>query len=323
MDSPRIFLLGFGKVGRTLTRILLENPLAKSYIYLGACDSRGCSYDPRGFRRKEIKELLEVPRGRLNETVYGTREKPERIIEESHPDIVVDVRPSNYMNPHTDIYNLQERTHYHIVTANKGPLARNPRLIVDNPLRNRIHFRATFMAGTPLFDVITYGLLGRQIVSIRGVFNTTTTFMLSLASQGYSFDEALGKAVSEGIAEPDPSLDVECIDPAAKASIIAATLGYKVPLESVDRVSLKDSWVSENFLRCVSTVQLNEEIRVSAVPINLDPSDPLRLAVGKRNVAVINVSDGNSIIISGSGGGPYQTAMTLFSDIEKARNQLW
>ncbi|MCE4606117.1 MAG: hypothetical protein F7B59_02145 [Desulfurococcales archaeon] len=323
MDNPRILLLGFGNVGRTLTRILLENTSARNYIYLGACDSKGCSYNPRGFRREEIRELLEVPRGGLVETVYGAREDPGRLIEESYPNIVVDARPSNYGEPHKDIYELLNKGSYHIVTANKAPLARNPELIVDNPLRNRLHYRATFMAGTPLFDVITYGLLGRPVVKVRGVFNTTTTFMLTLASQGYSFDEALGKAISEGIAEPDPPLDVECIDPAAKASIIAATLGYKVPLERVNRRGLRDSWVNEGFIRCVSTVQVNKEVKVTAFPTILEPGDPLRLAVGKRNVATVDVSDGNSILLSGSGGGPYQTAMTLLSDMEKAKSQLW
>ena len=321
MDNPRILLLGFGNVGRTFARILIENPLAQNYVFLGACDSKGCSYNPRGFKREEIQELLGVPRGRIGETVYGTRESPLSLIEESPPDIVVDARPSNYDKPNIDIYRLLESVRYHIATANKAPLARNPSLIVDNPLRSLIHYRATFMAGTPLFDLITYGLKGRNITLIRGVFNTTTTYMLTLASQGYGFDEALQEAISEGIAESDPSLDVDCIDPAAKASIIAATLGYKVSLGFVERKSLRDSWGEDGFLRCVSIVEVNKGVK--AIPMNINLDDPLRLAVGKRNVAIIEVKDGNSVILSGGGGGPYQTAMTLFSDLEKARNKLW
>lgn len=317
-----IVQIGFGNVGRTLARILAGD--TRNYKVLGFCDSRGCAVKEDGFTGNEIHDLLSVPRGGLSDTQYGYRGSIPRLLNTLNPDVVVDVRPSVYSDPDLEIYALQPRYEYHIVTANKAPLAVEPSLLTSNPLRERIHYRATFMAGTPLFDLLTYGLAGRSVTSVRGVFNTTTTFMLTLASQGVGYEEALGKAVEEGVAEPDPSIDVDCIDPAAKASIIAATLGYEVPLHKVRRTGLREHWGTGGFARCVSRIERRDgSAYVSVGPEEVAEDDPLRLAVGKRNVAVVSVEDGNEIILSGSGGGPVQTAVTLFSDIVKAGRGLW
>ncbi len=317
-----IVQIGFGNVGRTLARILAGN--TEDYKVLGFCDSRGCAVKEDGFTRDEIHDLLSVPRGSLSKTELGYKGSIHRLLNTLTPSVVVDVRPSVYNDPDFEIYALQPRLEYHIVTANKAPLAVEPSLLTSNPYRERIHYRATFMAGTPLFDLLTYGLAGRSVTSVRGVFNTTTTYMLTLASNGASYEEALGKAVEEGVAEPDPSIDVDCIDPAAKASIIAATLGYEVPLHDVRRAGLRDHWGAGGFARCVSRIERRGGSAIVAVgPEEVPEGDPLRLAVGKRNVAVVGVEDGNEIILSGSGGGPVQTAMTLFSDIVKASRGLW
>ena len=317
-----IVQLGFGNVGRTLARILAGK--TGNYRVLGFCDSNGCAVSEKGFTGDEIHGLLTVPRGGLSQTQYRYRGSIHRLINTLSPDIVVDVRPSVYNDPDMEIYALQPRLEYHIVTANKAPLAVEPSLLTGNPYRERIHYRATFMAGTPLFDLLTYGLTGRSVTSVRGEFNTTTTYMLTLASQGASYEEALSKAVEEGVAEPDPTIDVDCIDPAAKASIIAATLGYEVPLHLVRRAGLKEHWGAKRFSRCVSRIERRDGSAYVAVgPEEIPEGDPLRLAVGKRNVAVVEVEDGNEIILSGSGGGPVQTAMTLFSDIIKASRGLW
>ena len=317
-----IVQVGFGNVGRTLARILADD--TKAYKVLAFCDSRGCAVKEGGFASNEIHSLLQVPRGGLSDTQYGYGGSVHRLLNTLNPDVVVDVRPSVYSDPDLEIYALQPRLEYHIVTANKAPLAVEPSLLTGNPYRERIHYRATFMAGTPLFDLLTYGLAGRSVASVRGVFNTTTTYMLTLASRGASYEEALGKAVEEGVAEPDPSIDVDCIDPAAKASIIAATLGYEVPLHMVRRIGLREHWGTGGFARCVSRIERRDgPAYVSVGPEEIPEGDPLRLAVGKRNVAVVSVDDGNEIILSGSGGGPVQTAMTLFSDIVKASRGLW
>jgi homoserine dehydrogenase len=317
-----IVQIGFGNVGRTLAGLLAGE--TSRYRVLAFCDSSGCAVSNKGFTSDEIDSLLSTPRGSLGKLETGYKGSIHRLINTLHPDVVIDVRPSVYSDPDLEIYALQPRHGYHIVTANKAPLAVEPSLLTSNPYRRRIHYRATFMAGTPLFDILTYGLTGRRVKSVRGVFNTTTTYMLTLSSQGASYEEALSRAIDEGIAEPDPAIDVECIDPAAKASIIAATLGYKVPIYDVERTGLKEYWGIKGFARCVSRIEIKDgSIHVSVSPEELGEGDPLRLAIGKRNAAVVRTVDGNEIIVSGSGGGPMQTAITLFSDLVKASQGLW
>ncbi len=325
-EKTRILLAGFGNVGRTLLYLLYSGRYkwASSIIVAGVCDSRGCAVKADGFNGEEAARLLDAPRGGLSETPWGVKTSVEDLLGEVDVEIVVDARPSLYESPHMDIYRLQGEKGYHIVTANKAPLAIRPELITENPLREKIHYRATFMAGTPLFDLLVYGSAGRRILGIRGVFNTTTTYMLTLAEKGYSFEEALRKAVEAGVAEPDPSIDVECVDPAAKTAIIASTLGHALRLGEVKRSGLRNSWSTGGFVRCVSSIRVEDNaVEAEVAPQAVGRDDPLRLAVGKNNVAVIEYGDGGRVVLSGSGGGPVATSTIMISDIYKALRGLW
>src|SRR5918996_1285294 len=78
------------------------------------------------------------------------------------------------------------------------------------------------MSGTPVLSTLVDGLAGTRPVALRGVLNATATFILTAIEAGKSYQEALEDAKQEGLAERDPSADVDGYDSLAKTMILAA-----------------------------------------------------------------------------------------------------
>ena len=114
----------------------------------------------------------------------------------------------------------------HVVTANKGPAAfayeELSALAAD---RDRSFlFEGAVMDGVPVFNLVRETLPAVDITGFRGVINSTTNHILTALEDGESFDVALARMQAEGIAESDPSLDVDGWDAAAKTSALANVL---------------------------------------------------------------------------------------------------
>ena len=102
-------------------------------------------------------------------------------------------------------------------------MARYGRELVGKARRRGVALRAesTVMSGTPLVGPLTEGLAGTRPIRLRGVVNATVNHMLTNMALGLGYDEALAEAQTEGLAEPDPSADVDGHDSVAKAMILA------------------------------------------------------------------------------------------------------
>ena len=110
-----------------------------------------------------------------------------------------------------------------VVTSDKWPMARFGPELVDQARRRGVALRAesTVISGTPLVGPLTEGLAGARPVRLRGVVNATVNHMLTNMASGQGYDEALADAQAKGLAEPDPSADVDGHDSVAKAMILA------------------------------------------------------------------------------------------------------
>jgi homoserine dehydrogenase len=88
--------------------------------------------------------------------------------------------------------------------------------------------------GLPVINTGQRDLIGAEILTLRGIFNSTSNFILSEMAAGQTFDEALAEAQRRGIAETDPSLDVEGWDTANKLVILAnSVLGIPATLQEI------------------------------------------------------------------------------------------
>ena len=95
------------------------------------------------------------------------------------------------------------------------------------------------MDGAPVFNLVRHALPATRIASLRGILNSTTNYILTQMEQGTPFDTALRYAQSQGIAEADPTMDIDGWDAAAKLSIlIQALMGSKVGLQDISRTGI-------------------------------------------------------------------------------------
>jgi len=130
----------------------------------------------------------------------------------------------------------------HIVTANKGPLAHAYRELRDRAAvkRRGFFFESTVMDGSPIFAAAREGLQGADLISFRAILNSTTNFILTAMETGTSFDVAVRQAQAMGVAEADPSNDVDGWDAATKTAVLVNVLmGGDLRPADVDRTGIR------------------------------------------------------------------------------------
>jgi homoserine dehydrogenase len=123
-----------------------------------------------------------------------------------------------------------------VVLANKGPLvlAFQELHALAAQTGAGLAYSATVCGALPVINIGRRDLIAAEISLLRGIFNSTSNFILQEMATGRSYDEALAEAQRRGIAEADPSLDVEGWDTANKLVIIANSfLGAQVTLDDV------------------------------------------------------------------------------------------
>jgi homoserine dehydrogenase len=131
----------------------------------------------------------------------------------------------------------------HAVSANKGPIVH-----AYHELRTLAQHRgksflceSTVMDGVPIFSLFPRGLPAVELRGFSGVLNSTTNVVLSEVEKGLSFEEAIRRAQTLGVAETDPSADVDGWDAAIKVVALTTILmGIPVKLDEVQRTGLRE-----------------------------------------------------------------------------------
>ena len=124
------------------------------------------------------------------------------------------------------------------VTSNKWPVALDGVRLAEVGRSHSVSLRAesTVMSGTPVLSTLTQGLAGASPVAVRGVLNATANSVVSEMFRGQSYGEALAEAQRKGLAERDPSADVDGHDAVAKIMVVAALVfGHQLRLADVSR----------------------------------------------------------------------------------------
>ncbi len=302
-----ILLFGFGGVGRTYAELLYE----KTRLELCAVfDSGGGVGSKDGFTRSEVTRLLNAPRGAVTKSGVG---KPVTLDEALDMcQVVVDVSPPNYETgePALSLYKKAMSRGLAVVTANKAPLA----LAFQEVAGPRLLYKATVMAGTPLIDLLK-GLPPQKVIRVRGILNGSTNYVMTrVYKDGIAFEKAVEEAKELGILEPDPRLDLEGLDPAAKLVIVANTLGRPLTLRDVVRKPLAPLGPITRYL---ATLDL-EDAKASVEPARLPPDDPLHVDYTMNSIEI--TTEVNTILVKGKGAGRKETAYALLNDTLRLQN---
>jgi homoserine dehydrogenase len=114
----------------------------------------------------------------------------------------------------------------HAVTANKGPVVHGYRALRDlaADMQRGFRFESTVMDGVPIFSLFRTALPLARVQGFRGILNSTSNFVLSCMEAAKSLEEGIAEAQAQGLAETDPSNDIDGWDSAVKVAALATVL---------------------------------------------------------------------------------------------------
>jgi homoserine dehydrogenase len=229
--------------------------------------------------------------------------------------------------PATDHVIAALRGGAHVVTANKGPVAFAYREILSSTemAHRRFLFEGVVMDGIPVFNLVRETLPAVEILGFRGVINTTTNYILTAMESGRAFADALAEMQAAGIAEADPSFDIDGWDAAAKTAALINVLmrGTATP-RTIDRTGIRgvarehvlDAVRRGKRIRLVASAERRDGRATGLVaPVELDAGDPLASLGGLQNLLVLHTDVLGSVGIQQLDGGIIQTAYALLSDL--------
>ncbi|OGP62618.1 MAG: homoserine dehydrogenase, partial [Deltaproteobacteria bacterium RBG_13_47_9] len=224
----------------------------------------------------------------------------------------------------------------HIVTANKALLALRGDEIFEDADRFGVdvNFEASVGGGIPLIRSIKEGLVANRILSIFGILNGTSNYILSkMTNEGKSFREVLKDAQEKGYAEADPTYDVEGTDTAHKLAILIR-LAFGTPVRfkeifigGISEITPLDIQFSREFgyrIKLLAIAKIDQGKIEARVHPTMIPQGHLLSTVGSVfNAIYIKGDSVGPTLFYGQGAGQLPTGSAVVSDlVELGRNLL-
>ena len=228
----RLAMIGLGNIGRNLLDILLARQEAISRDYglrvslVAAADSSGAALDDHGLDLAALRDIKLARQGAA--TCPGAGHPGKAGLEMLHDvafDVLVDASPTNLVDgdPGMSCVRFALGEGRHVVMADKGPLvlAFGELTALAQSTDARLLYSGTVAGGLPTVNIGVRDLAGSGVTRAEGIFNGTTNYILTrMENEQIDYPEALAGAQAAGIAEADPTLDVDGWDAANKLVII-------------------------------------------------------------------------------------------------------
>jgi len=238
----KLAIVGFGYIGRSYVRALnrkldLLRSIDDGFKVVGVADIEGYLYNADGLDLGRLSVITKITEYR-GEKLYGG--SAIELLEKGEIDLLVEATPTNVKDGEPGLTHIVKALTrgIHVVTSNKGPLVVAFRRLMELAKAKgvKLKYEATVAGAIPIFSLVEKCLRGDKIKRIYGILNGTTNYILTrMHFEGVSFQQALKEAQERGIAERDPTLDVEGVDAACKVVILANSLmGKDLKLNDVN-----------------------------------------------------------------------------------------
>ncbi len=252
---PRCYnlaLIGFGNVGRSLIALLdrkrddLRSRCGIDFRITGIASRRlGWHADPNGF---EVNELLggaglpaqpsSLPKGPASAV------EVRNWLSAANADVLFEASSLNFETgqPAIDHIRAALAQRCHAISANKGPVVHAYRELTDLASKHnrRFLFESSVMDGIPIFSMFRRTLPAIELRGFAGILNSTTNVILREMEAGRTFDDAIKRAQELGVAETDPSADIDGWDAAVKVSaLVTVLIGVELKPQQVKREGIR------------------------------------------------------------------------------------
>jgi homoserine dehydrogenase len=344
MSAPELalVLIGFGRVARRFVRLLDETSdrLAFACRIVGISTRRhGSVVDAAGVDGRRAAAVVEagqsldrldpapLPRSGLD----ALRSAADRAAGEAAQGRLVAIESTvlEIERGEPAVSHVKEALEgsMHVVTVNKGPIAFAYRELaaLAGRVERMLLFEGVVMDGVPVFNLVRHTLPAVHVTGFRGVLNTTSNYVLSALERGQAFEPALREMQARGIAEADPSLDVDGWDAAAKtAALVNVLMGGAITPHQVQRTGIggiaaadiRDAAARDRRIRLVASARRQgESVAARVEPEVLDRRDPLAALDDTENAVYLRTDLLGEIGIVQRSGDLTQTAYAVIADL--------
>ena len=304
-----IAILGVGTVGEAVAKILLQN----KKLIAARCG-------------EEIVPVIGVVRNlsKKRDVAIPLTDDMDSVLERDDIDVFVELM-GGVEEPFKVVSKILERKKA-VVTANKALLAYH-RYALQNLAQNTpFGFEASVAGGIPIIRALREGLSANHILSINGILNGTSNYILtSMMSKGSNFADALKKAQELGYAEADPTFDVGGFDAAHKL-LILASIAYGVHgnpedilIEGIEGITPEDIFFANDFEYVIKLLAIakktGDKVELRVHPALVPKDKMIAKTDGVTNaVSVVGDAVGETMFYGPGAGGP-ATASSVISDL--------
>jgi homoserine dehydrogenase len=339
MQSPatkstvRVAVLGAGNVGGPLCRMLLD-------------DADGI--EARAGVRLELVGVAVANPSRVRQGIPAHLITGDAKSLAGNPSVDVVVELIGGIDPARVVIETALEAGKPVVTGNKELIAAHGAELSRVAARAGVDllYEAAVAGAIPLVRALRDSLAGENVWRVMGIVNGTTNFILTtMAEEGIAYEEALSEAQRLGLAERDPTADVEGFDAAAKVAILAG-LAFRCdfPVEDVHRegiVGLRgiDIAFADKLGYVVKLLAVAErtdirgpgdggepeagpEVSVRVHPALVPHSHPLASVRGSFNAVFVEGESCGELMLYGRGAGGAPTASAVLGDLIDAASNL-
>lgn len=307
----KIAILGFGVVGSGVAEVLTQN---KALI------------EDKLSEAIEIQYILD--RREFPDSPFGNIVVHDFDLILNDPEISIVVEMMGGSHPAYDFSKAALLAGKHVVTSNKEVVASfgTELLQIAQDKNVRYLFEASVGGGIPIIRPINNDLVSNKIVSIDGILNGTTNYILTQMNEnGTSFDAALQDAQAKGYAEADPTADVEGLDAARKIVILSSLAFGKcispdmISCEGITKVTTIDFEIARELGYTIKLIghseEINSKISATVSPRFVPLSNPLAHISDVYNGILVGANMLDKVLFYGKGAGKLPTASAVVADI--------
>ncbi|MEA2008465.1 MAG: homoserine dehydrogenase, partial [Chloroflexota bacterium] len=247
-------------------------------------------------------------------------------------DVLFETTPVNYETGEPAISYIRAALEksMHVATANKGPVvhAYQSLLKLAQAQGRKFFFESAVMDGVPIFSLFRDALPAANVHAFRGILNSTTNLLLTRMEEGESLEDAIAYAQSVGIAESDPSGDVDGWDAAVKvAALVTVVMGVPLLPGEVNRtgirgVSMEDvaeaSAKNKRWKLVCEAQRDGDSVRAKVSPQLVGTDSPLYNVMGTSAILQIESDVLGKLSVVEEDPSPATTAYGLLADFLNA-----
>ena len=316
-QTIKLGFLGCGNVGGGVWKLLNE--------FADDIDHRtGLRFDVRKVLVRSLNKArsIDFPEGVLTDNVEDVLGDPEI-------DVVLEFLGGE--KPACDYLLEALRRGKTVVTANKVAFALHWHELHAAALESGagLYYEAAVCGAIPIIHTLEASLQANRISYIYGIVNGTTNYILTrMSREGAEYSDVLADAQKLGLAEPDPSSDVEGLDAAYKLSILASLAFHgRVPFENVHIEGI--TGIKAEDIRCgqelgytlkLLAIAKREGLQVETRvhPTFIRDSHPLANVNDAFNAVFLRGHACGEMMFMGRGAGDLPTASAIVSDLLRA-----